>query len=190
MELSVANQLPPPHTSLSNEVVKIENVKGDLNYRPLKHTWMCWAHMPHDINWSIESYIKLVEIKSVEDTLTLNKTIPDKMIKNCMLFLMKIGINPTWEDKNNCNGGCFSFKILNKYVPQVWKDLICCVVGESISTNKDFIKDVTGITISPKKSFCIVKIWMRSLKFQNPRTIYNIDNLTIQGCLFKKHKSY
>ena len=154
----------------------------------LNNKWVFWAHLPHDINWSIESYIKLVELGTVEDTLTLNKTIPDKMIKNCMLFLMKKGINPTWEDDENKHGGCFSFKISNKLVPQVWRDLVCCVAGESLSQDKDFIKDINGITISPKKSFCIVKIWMKSLNFQNPRKINNIKNLTVQGCLFKKHR--
>tara|TARA_Y100000816_G_C26108168_1_gene589809 strand:- start:7878 stop:8423 length:546 start_codon:yes stop_codon:yes gene_type:complete len=160
----------------------------EVQTRELENKWVCWAHLPHDINWTIESYIKIVQLNTVEDTLTLNKTIPDKMIKNCMLFLMKKDINPTWEDKRNMNGGCFSFKIANKHVPQVWKDLVCCVAGETISSDKNFLKDVTGITISPKKTFCIVKIWMSSMKYQNPRVIYNIENLTIQGCLFKKHK--
>ncbi len=163
--------------------------ESEVHERKLENEWVCWAHLPHDINWTIDSYIKIVQLNTVEDTLTLNKTIPDKMIKNCMLFLMKKDINPTWEDKRNMNGGCFSFKISNKHVPQVWKDLVCCVVGETISSDKNFLKDITGITISPKKTFCIVKIWMSSLNYQNPRVIYNIENLTIQGCLFKKHKN-
>ena len=170
------------------ECLNSNSIEQGMCEKELQHSWVCWAHLPHDINWSIESYIKLVTIKTVEGTLTLNKTIPDKMIRNCMLFLMKDGINPTWEDKRNMKGGCFSFKISNKYVPQVWKDLICCVVGGTISKDRDFMNDVTGITISPKKTFCIVKIWMSSLNFQNPRVIYNITNLTIQGCLFKKHR--
>ena len=42
--------------------------------------------------------------------------------------------------------------------------------------SSNFIKDINGITISPKKSFCIVKIWMKSLNFQiyeyKPNNIY------------------
>ena len=32
-----------------------------------------------------------------------------------MLFLMRDGIQPIWEDEKNRNGGCFSYKI-NNYV--------------------------------------------------------------------------
>ena len=37
------------------------------------------------------------------------------------MFLMKDNINPLWEDDNNKNGGCFSFKVFNKDIETVWK---------------------------------------------------------------------
>ena len=33
-----------------------------------------------------------------------------------MLFVMRNGINPMWEDPKNKDGGCFSYKISNKNV--------------------------------------------------------------------------
>ena len=36
---------------------------------------------------------------------------PDNIVLNCMLFLMLDNVLPMWEDKNNCKGGCFSYKI-------------------------------------------------------------------------------
>jgi len=101
---------------------------------------------------------------------------------------MKKGIVPVWEDPANRQGGCFSYKIANKSVYSIWKELTYLLVGESLSTNKDFVKQITGITISPKKSFCIIKIWMSNCDFQNPETVTNeIKGLTTMGCLFKKH---
>ena len=70
-----------------------------------------------------------------------------------MFFIMKEGIIPTWEDPQNRNGGCFSYKITNKYVYDVWKKLTYLLVGNSISTNDSFNNSITGITISPKKKF-------------------------------------
>ena len=118
----------------------------------------------------------------------LYQCIPALMIRNCMLFLMRKGINPTWEDPKNSKGGCFSFKVNNKNVPSVWKDLSYVLTGETVSSNPKFQHNITGITISPKKSFCILKIWMHNLEYQNPRVITDIDGLTINGCIFKKHK--
>ena len=53
--------------------------------------------------------------------------------------------------------------------------------------NENFVKNVNGITISPKKSFCILKVWMAGTDKQNPKSIIDIDGLNSHGCLFKKH---
>ena len=101
---------------------------------------------------------------------------------------MREGIKPTWEDPKNRNGGCFSYKVSNKNVHKVWKDLSYVVIGGTISTNSNFVKCVSGITISPKKNFCIIKIWMSDCNNQNPAIVTgDVKGLISQGCLFKKH---
>lgn len=152
--------------------------------------WVLWAHLPHNTDWSLKSYIKIKELSTVEDVIKLTEGIPEKMVKNCMLFLMKSGVNPMWEDKNNVNGGCFSFKIPDEHVYDLWKNLNYALTGGSISKNDDFLNNITGITLSPKKLFFIVKVWMKDLNYQNPREIIKLNNLNTEGCLFKRHKSY
>ena len=154
----------------------------------LHDKWVLWAHLPHDTDWSLKSYIKIKELSTMEEVISLYNSVPALMTKNCMLFLMRKGINPTWEDPKNSKGGCFSFKVSNKNVPFVWRYLSYTLTGETVANDPKFQEAVTGITISPKKSFCILKIWMSSLSFQNPRVITNISGLSISGCIFKKHK--
>ena len=157
-------------------------------HHPLHDKWVLWAHLPHDTDWTLTSYIKIMELNYVEEVISLLNSVPALMVKNCMLFFMRKGINPTWEDSKNKDGGCFSFKVLNKNVANVWKDLSYVLTGETISNDPKFQEKVTGITISPKKSFCILKIWMETLEYQSPRVISEINGLTITGCIFKKHK--
>ncbi len=157
------------------------------HHNKLSDKWVLWAHLPHDTDWSLKSYINITELETVENVIAVIKTIPHIMIKNCMLFVMRKGINPTWEDKQNCKGGCFSFKIMNKQVCKVWNDLLMVLTGNSISDDENFVKNVNGITISPKKSFCILKVWMAGTDKQNPKSIIDIDGLNSHGCLFKKH---
>ncbi len=158
------------------------------DFHPLTDKWCLWAHLPHDTNWNNDSYKKVYTMKNVEETIALTETLPDILVKNCMLFLMKEGINPTWEDKRNRKGGCFSYKITNKDVYEVWKKLTYVVVGNTVSKNKSFVDNVNGITISPKKNFCIIKIWMSNCENQNPMVVTNeIKGLEGHGCLFKKH---
>ena len=61
-------------------------------------------------------------------------------------------------------------------------------MGETISSDPKFLCSITGITISPKKTFCIVKIWMDSCLHQDPKKIKDFEGLNRQGCIFKKHK--
>jgi hypothetical protein len=104
-----------------------------------------------------------------------------------MLFLMRKGILPMWEDPKNCKGGCFSYKVSNKNVATVWKYLSYILVGESLTEDKGLRKSINGITISPKKNFCIIKIWIANCDYQNPSYITDIPNISPHGCLFKKH---
>ena len=158
------------------------------NYHTLANKWTMWAHLPHDTDWSISSYKQIYTFETVEDTIALTETLPEVLVKNCMLFLMKEGIKPIWEDPKNRAGGCFSYKISNKCVYDVWKELSYVVVGESISSQQSFVSNVTGITISPKKNFCIIKIWMSTCANQNPNIITtDIKGMCSQGCIFKKH---
>ena len=85
----------------------------------LHDKWVLWAHLPHDTDWSLNSYIKIIELSSMEQTIALYKCVPALMIRNCMLFLMRKGVNPTWEDPKNSKGGCSSFKVNNKNVSNV-----------------------------------------------------------------------
>ena len=55
-----------------------------------------------------------MEVVTLENVISLMNSVPALMVKNCMLFFMRKGINPTWKDPKNSDGGCFSFKVSNK----------------------------------------------------------------------------
>ena len=161
------------------------NMEG---FHTLSDKWTLWAHLPHDTDWSIGSYKQIYTLTTVEETIAVTETLPDILVKNCMLFMMRQGIKPIWEDPKNRNGGCFSYKVSNKQVYTVWKELSYVLLGDSISKNSSFVANVNGITISPKKNFCIIKIWMSSCTFQNPYIVTtDVKDLSSQGSLFKKH---
>ena len=172
-----------------NQEIKEDNkeVISPSPFHPLADTWTLWAHLPHDTDWSIKSYKKIITFNTVEEAIAITRTIPEVLTTNCMLFLMRDGIKPMWEDTKNKNGGCFSYKVNNKNVASVWKNLSYTLVGECLTTDKRLRPNITGITISPKKNFCIIKIWLMNRDFQNPTAISEIEGIVPQGCIFKKH---
>ena len=175
-------------TDIDTQMANLDKNTENDEFHLTNLKWNLWAHLPHDTDWTPTSYKKIYTFTTIEETIAITEYLPETLIKNCMLFIMRVGIIPTWEDPKNRNGGCFSYKVSNKNVVQVWKDLTYVLVGSSISKTDQFVNSVTGITISPKKNFCIIKVWMTDCKNQNPAVVTNdIKGLTQQGCLFKKH---
>ena len=164
------------------DVISTNSILHDLS-----DGWILWAHLPHDTDWGLKSYMKIYEFNTVEQAITITETLPPVLVTNCMLFLMRKGINPIWEDERNRNGGCFSYKIPNKDVPDAWKQLSYSLVGETMSDNKKLLPHINGITISPKKNFCIIKVWLANCSFQDAAVIREVHGITSHGCLFKRH---
>jgi len=158
------------------------------DFHMLQNKWQLWAHLPHDTDWSSKSYQRVCLFETVEETIAISSTLPEQLVKNCMLFIMKDDIMPMWEDSKNRNGGCFSYKISNKHVYETWKELSYVLLGGTISSNEAFVNNVNGITISPKKNFCIIKIWTATCVNQDPTIVTNeVKNIIPHGCLFKRH---
>jgi len=172
---------------LSQNTDTMETATSPESYHKLSDKWTLWAHLPHNTDWSMKSYITISTFTTIEETIAVTESLPAPLVENCMLFIMRQGISPMWEDPKNRNGGCFSYKVVNKSVGKAWTELTYRIVGGSISNNASFVKSVTGITISPKKNFCIIKIWMSNCDHQNPTAVAPVKGLQAQGCLFKKH---
>ena len=82
----------------------------------------------------------------------------------------------------------FSFKVINKYVTNIWKNLLCALCGETLMKDVKKSNIVNGITISPKKNFCVIKIWLSSCEYVDPYVLSDIRNLAKEGCIFKRHE--
>tara|TARA_A100001015_G_C14649078_1_gene578469 strand:- start:325 stop:705 length:381 start_codon:yes stop_codon:yes gene_type:complete len=122
-----------------------------------------------------------------------------------MIFVMKNNIKPIWEDTENAKGGCFSYKISLENVYDVWKKLNYYLLGETLIEDIDVLKSINGISISPKKNYCIIKLWINNTEnlknnniykfFDSENNIEAIDPFNIeklcsiskQLCIFKYH---
>ena len=156
-------------------------------FRPLSDKWVLWAHLPHDTNWAVSSYKRVLGFNTVEDMVALVENVPDVVVKNCMLFMMRGRVQPVWEDPANRDGGCFSFKVANRNVVEAWRSLCYAVAGGAIADDKGLYGAICGATISPKRAFCIIKVWMTNSKYQDPCKLLAIPGLAVEGCIFKRH---
>ena len=103
------------------------------SFTKLNNNWTFYLHLHDNSNWDFESYIKILEFDTVENAILLNDEINYDFIKKSMIFVMKDNVKPMWEDENNKNGGCFSFKIANKDVERIWKEVYYRLIGNSLT---------------------------------------------------------
>ena len=118
--------------------------------------WNIWFHSKKDV-WTVDGYEKLYEISNVENYWKLyNNWNKIGGLSSKHYFIMKENVTPIWEDDNNKNGGCWSFKISEYQSEELWNDLSNYLVTDNlISTN-----DAVGLSICLKKNnFSVIKIW-------------------------------
>lgn len=140
----------------------------------LNDIWSFYFHDPYDEKWTYDSYKKICDITSVEEFWGVNNLVSDK-IQHGMFFLMREHVFPCWDDENNKAGGCVSIKVLKNELVTFWEELCARVLGETLLTegNETMWNYVNGISVSPKKHFCIIKLWIKTPDLAKP-SCFNI----------------
>ena len=148
--------------------------------------WNIWYHSIKDNNWGNESYKKIFEINNLYDLFFFCDSINNNHLFNSMIFVMRDGIFPTWEDKNNKNGCLLCYKIKSDNILKEYNNIIKSLVCENIHKNSENYDLINGISISPKKEFNILKIWIRD-KSNDKILNYSTDFINSENMLYKKN---
>ena len=156
-----------------------------MNEYLLKNKWVLWYHSLKNKSWDNNSYVKVVEIKSLLDYKLLEDIMRINHLQNGMFFLMKNDIFPTWEDPKNRMGGCISFKYDNNILNEWLKILLLCIT-DNLS---DFNKEINGLSMAPKKEFNILKIWIKNDSKDYKTLIKEYEPfIKLDKCMYKKHE--
>ena len=157
-----------------------------MNDYNLKNKWVLWYHSLKNKSWDNKSYIKVIEIKSLLDYKLLEDIMKINHLQNGMFFLMKNDIFPTWEDPKNRLGGCISFKYNNNILKE-WMKIILLLITENLSD--DNINEINGLSISPKKEFNIVKVWIKDDSKDYMSIVKEYEPLVkLDKSIYKKHE--
>ena len=186
--MSTSDPIIEESASIIEESAPIQESPIQESVHSLSTKWTLYYHLPNDNNWALSGYkVVMSEMDSLEQLISLNRVVTERMVKYSMLFFMRDGVSPLWEDKQNRTGGSFSYKVPNKAVYRLWNDLVYLMCGNTLMVDPSHMSLVNGITVSPKRNFCIVKIWMADCTMQDPSIIVHVPNLLHTGCLFKSH---
>ena len=147
----------------------------------LNTSWILWYHSIKDSNWTKSSYKKIYELNNLYDYSILEEIIKKNHLQNGMFFLMRNGIFPNWEDPDNSEGCCISFKIPGTKIKDEFLKILLYCLTEDILKDPDNFEELNGFSIAPKKEFNIAKLWMR-----NKQKKYTNLMKEIEPCLLEK----
>ncbi len=180
-----------------NETVKEnETKKEELHY--LNRQWDLWYHDPNNSDYSLNSYINIGTIDTIERFWHYFHQLKLTQLQNGMFFIMLKGVYPTWED--NLQGGFWSFKIDKKEISQAWTKLSIYLLADNFIDETDtdeyhqLKKEIIGISISPKKTFSILKVWLKNdtlhkkIKLKNDLPFVNIEETMYRSHVETKEK--
>ena len=169
-----------------------------MNEYNINCKWVLWFHSLTENKWTKTSYKELCEINSLTDLKSLMDILNMQHLQNGMYFLMRENIFPNWEDPDNREGGCWSYKVSSKKIKSIWDKLLENCIIENILDPEDTKSDddniqfnmdeINGISISPKKEFNIIKIWNKNsdkvidLKLEGTHKL-----LEDESYIYKKH---
>ena len=151
----------------------------------LNDLWCLYFHDPIDYQWDLKSYHLISQISSVEDFVELYDVYKELMYSG-MFFIMREHISPRWEDEWNKYGGCLSFKISRHDLQEKWFEACSRVLGETMGKQDVFSLNINGISISPKRNYYIVRIWLKDNQYSSS-TNYNISVPKFSTLMYKNH---
>lgn len=134
----------------------------------LNDLWSVYFHNPISNDWGRSGYIKIGDVSTVQEFWSLFGALSTN-IHNGMWFFMREHIFPSWDDDENKHGSFLSFKVLKQDVVEFSRSILVRLLGETLFSDEHAEKwaTINGVSFSPKKNFCIIKIWFKN---QDPKT--------------------
>jgi len=150
-------------------------------------SWTAYFHEPEDKSWTTESYKRLQTVTSWEALGSLLRELGTHKTTNGLLRIMRADYSPLWENKANIRGGSYCLKVTRRNSVEVFNRYLAAAALGSCAKNP--ANEIVGVTISPKKGFCIIKIWNVNAKaFGSPADLQILhEEIKAEEILYRCH---
>jgi len=144
--------------------------------------WTLFWHPSEGRDWSFPtSYTSFGEMRTWRDLFSVLIALKKDTLSDGMFFLMRNGIPPLWENCNNVYGGCYSIRILKSKAGTVFERYAVAAMVQEMA--KDGRNVINGLSISPKKTHNIIKVWnsdSKTFKMNTDLVIHHPDVLAAE----------
>ena len=146
----------------------------DANHDIPTGPWTIHVHETEEKKWDAASYKQLHVAATWEELGAVFREMGPKTLK-IMTFAMRGSQPPRWENKENIAGGSYSFLIPHRRAIEVYQLYVAAAATDTATLNP--ANKIVGVTMSPKKGHCVIKLWNASAKaFNKPTDIAVLDS--------------
>jgi hypothetical protein len=166
--------------------VTISNPATSLHSIPMV-PWKAYFHEPEDKLWTADSYKLLQTITTWESLGALLRELGPHKTTNGLLRVMRGDTSPLWENKVNIRGGSYCLKVNRRSAIDVFQRYLAAAILGVAANNP--ANEIVGVTISPKRGFCIIKIWNLNCKAFNLATDLQIlhEDVKTDEIIYRAH---
>ena len=181
-------------TSSSSSSVSFAHVAAkpaDVHAHPVHKiptgSWTAYFHEPDDERWTADSYKFLQAVESWEALGALLREIGPFRTTNGLLRIMRRDTSPLWEHRANIRGGTYCLKVTQRNACEIFNRYLAAAALGQCSKNP--ANEIVGVTISPKKGFCIIKVWnLDSTTYNSPSDIVLLhDEVREELVIYREH---
>lgn len=150
-------------------------------------SWTVYFHEPEDKSMTADSYKKLQVVSSWEALGSLLRELGPHKTTNGLLRVMRGEYSPLWENKANIHGGSYCLKVTRRNSVEVFNRYLAAAALGACAA--DPANEIVGVTISPKKGFCIIKIWnLNAKRFGSPADLKLLhEEIKVEEILYRCH---
>jgi len=154
--------LKSPIVEDNSIINNMTSTKSAMNSIPLDSNipsgdWTLYYHPSEGRDWTLPSFTSFGAMKTWRDFHTIIGAIEESTLSDGMFFFMRNPIPPLWENHKNIYGGAYSISVIKEDAGSVFVEYAIAAMLNSSTHNTANI--VNGLSISPKKSHNIIKIW-------------------------------
>lgn len=143
-----------PRDTLNDVAADDEDVAADAF---LPDVFTLYFHHPGNESWTLESYEQVASVATAGEAWALMQGLArrDACAEQGMLFVMRDGIFPVWDDAMNIEAGCLSMRVpLERWPEEFAFGLLSRLLGGQLG------RAVNGVSSSPRTGHCLVKLWL------------------------------
>jgi len=154
----------------------------------LAHTYNMWFHKTNDRNWKPSSYTLLHSFNDLKGFWDFFQKHPNPVTG--MYFLMIDPVVPTWEDKHNQPGGCWSFKLNREEAANTWEELAMRFVANIMTNQSKEMSLINGISLTLRKHNAVIKVWQndKSQRDIHRYLVSDMPKLTLDDSIYQQHE--